>query len=224
VPLFLFSPVPARTDGPEPAGPGPGSRTSFREELTRAVRLNAYLRILFSTALLAYAVFGPGLLLRFPLTGGNVNLEPLVQFYAFRPVIFALLFIALVSVLAALTRRAVELFEAKVTEELGGTTSVHDRENYVRHFHPSAFPFVLSGQMPIDVPIFIVVLVAYSLWTILLVEITPAGMGAHEVAGITLGSYGLFASLIAVVLVWVDAARRVRAIRNSPAPDRPVVT
>jgi hypothetical protein len=216
--------VPAHLDGPEPEGLDRGSSASFREELTRAVRFNAYLRILFSTALLAYAVFGPGLLLRFPVAGGNVNLEPLAQFYAFRPVIFALLFIALVSVLAALTRRAVELFEAKVTEELGVSMPAHDRESYVRHFHPSTFPFVLSGQMPIDIPIFIVALVAYSLWTILLVETTPAGMGAHEVVGIILGSYGLFASLIAVALVWADAARRVRAIRNRPGPERPAVT
>ena len=52
------------------------------------------MRVLFSLALLVHAGFGPGLLLRFPLTGSN-SVEPIARFYAFRPVIYALLLVAL---------------------------------------------------------------------------------------------------------------------------------
>ena len=186
----------------------------MRDELTRAVRFNAYLRILFSLVLLAYAVFGPGLLLRFPSTG-NIGLEPLSQFFAFRPVIFALLFVALISVLAALARRATELFEAKAQADIGTAVSLEDRKSYLRHLHPSVFPFVLSGQSLIDGVIFVVALVAYSFWVVLLVETTPSGMGAYEVVGVVLGSYGLFASIIIVGLVWLGAARKTGALRRA---------
>ena len=50
-------------------------RSGYRWELDRAIRTNNYLRVFFSTGLLIYCGFGPGLLIRFPVSIGGVTLE-----------------------------------------------------------------------------------------------------------------------------------------------------
>jgi len=188
----------------------PGS--AFREHLGRAARATFYLRVFFSLALLVHAGFGPGLLLRFPLTGSS-SIEPVAQFYAFRPVIYALVLVALVAVLAALCRRSMGLFEAEFCED----TSPHDaqdkRESYLRLLRPSPSPFVLSNHVAVDGVIFSAVLLAYSFWVVILAETTPANMVSCQVAGIVLGSYGLFASLIITGLVWFNTVRRLARLK-----------
>jgi hypothetical protein len=196
------------------------SSGGFREHLGRAARATFYLRVLFSLALLVHAGFGPGLLLRFPLTGSN-SVEPIAQFYAFRPVIYALLLVALVAVLAALCRRAVRLFEAEwdllVPLSLAGDTAdpAADgrRERYLRLLWPSPSPFLLSGHIGVDLVIFGAALLAYSFWILILAETTPANMSGSQVAGIVLGSYGLFASLIITGFVWFSATRRLSRLK-----------
>jgi hypothetical protein len=193
--------------------------TGFREQLGRAARATFYLRILFSLALLVHAGFGPGLLLRFPLTGTS-SVEPIALFYAYRPVIYALLLVALVAVLAALCRRAVSLFEAEWG--LGGSLSLGEdaeqpaetgeRKRLLRLLRPSPSPFLLSGHIAVDLVIFGAALLAYSFWVVLLAETTPRNMSGYQVAGIVLGSYGLFASLIITGFVWSGAARRLRRL------------
>ena len=187
--------------------PSDSAGDAFREHLGRAARATFYLRVLFSLALLIHAGFGPGLLLRFPLTGSN-SIEPVAQFYAFRPVIYALLLVALVAVLAALCRRAVGLFEAEFAEDTAHSVSGGARERYLRLLRPSPAPFVLSGHTGVDLVIFGAALLAYSFWIVILAETTPSNMSGYQVAGIVLGSYGLFASLIITSLVWFNSWRR----------------
>jgi hypothetical protein len=122
----------------------------YREQLGRAARATFYLRVLFSTFLLIHAGFGPGLLLRFPVTSVGVTIEPLAQFYAFRPVIYALLFVALVCVLAALCRRATGLFEAEFAEDTGPADPGAEQKRYLKLLRPSPTPFVLSGNIAVD--------------------------------------------------------------------------
>jgi hypothetical protein len=191
----------------------------FREHLGRAARATFYLRILFSVALLVHAGFGPGLLLRFPITGTNL-VEPIAQFYAFRPVIYALLLVALVAVLAALCRRAVRLFEAEwdllgppsLAEDTADAAADDRRQRYLNLLRPSPSPFVLSGHLGVDLVIFGAALLAYSFWIVILAETTPTSLSGSQVAGIILGSYGLFASLIITGFVWFSAARRLRRL------------
>jgi len=188
---------------------------AFREHLGRAARAAFYLRVLFSLALLVHAGFGPGLLLRFPLTGSS-SAEPVAQFYAFRPVIYALLLVALVCVLAALCRRAVGLFEAEIAADTAQPVSGGTRERYLRLLRPSPTPFVLSGNIAVDLVIFGAALLAYSFWIVLLAETTPTNLSGYQVAGIVLGSYGLFAALIVTGLVWFNSARRLSRLKAEP--------
>ncbi len=189
---------------PEPPGGG------FREQLGRAARATFYLRILFSFALLIHAGFGPGLLLRFPLTGSS-SVEPIALFYAYRPVIYSLLLVALVAVLAALGRRAVSLFEAE-WGLAGPLPPGGERERYLHLLRPSPSPFLLSGHIAVDLVIFGAALLAYSFWIVVLAETMPRNMAGYQVAGIMLGSYGLFASLIITGFVWSGSARRLRRL------------
>jgi hypothetical protein len=199
--------------------PTESSGGGFREQLGRAARATFYLRILFSLALLAHAGFGPGLLLRFPLTVSS-SMEPIALFYAYRPVIYALLLVALVAVLAALCRRAIGLFEAEwglvgplsPGEDAAHSTAACERAHYLRLLRPSPSPFLLSGHIVVDLVIFGAALLAYSFWIVMLAETTPRNMSGYQVAGIVLGSYGLFASLIISGFVWFSAARRLRRL------------
>ncbi len=192
----------------------------YREHLSRAARVNFYLRILFSLFALIHAGFGPGLLLRFPASGGDslVAIEPLAQFYAFRPVIYALLFIALVCVLAALCSRAIILFEAEFAEDASASDSAAERSRYLRLLQPSPTPFVLSGNITVDLTIFSAALLAYSFWVVVMAETAPPALTGYQAVGIVLGSYGLFAALIIVGLVWRSAARRLRRLCRSSNP------
>jgi hypothetical protein len=192
--------------------PSESTGDAFREHLGRAARATFYLRVFFSLALLVHAGFGPGLMLRFPLTGSS-SVEPVAQFYAFRPAIYALLLVALVCVLAALCRRAVGLFEAEFAADTAQPVSGGTRERYLRLLRPSPTPFVLSGNVAVDLVIFGVALLAYSFWIVILAETTPTNMSGYQVAGIVLGSYGLFAALIVTGLVWFNAARRLGRLK-----------
>jgi hypothetical protein len=194
------------------SAPSESSGDGFREHLGRAARATFYLRVLFSLALLVHAGFGPGLLLRFPLTGSN-SVEPAARFYAFRPVIYALLLVALVAVLAALCRRAAGLFEAEFAEDTAHPVADDRRERYLRLLRPSPTPFVLSGHIAVDLVIFGAALLAYSFWIVILAETTPPNMSGYQVAGIVLGSYGLFASVIITGLVWFNTARRLSRLK-----------
>jgi hypothetical protein len=199
-------PVPIEdTSGGQRAG-------GYREHLSRVARANFYLRILFSLATLVHAGFGPGLLLRFPTSGGNLAIEPLAQFYAFRPVIYALLFVALVCVLAALCRRATILFEAEFALDSVTSDSTDERGRYLHLLRPSPTPFVLSGNTAVDLTVFAAALLAYSFWIVVLAETSPPALTGYQAAGIVLGSYGLFAALIITGLVWFSAARRLRRL------------
>jgi hypothetical protein len=195
--------------------PSESSGDGFREHLGRAARATFYLRVLFSLALLIHAGFGPGLLLRFPLTG-SMAVEPVAQFYTFRPVIYALLLVALVCVLAALCRRAVVLFEAEFAEDTAHPVSRGARDRYLRLLRPSPTPFVLSGNIAVDAVICGVALLAYSFWIVILAETTPPNMSGYQAAGIVLGSYGLFAALIITGLVWFGSARRLGRLKAEP--------
>lgn len=178
-----------------------------REEISRLVRATLYLRVAFSFLMLTFAGFGPGLLLRFPFTGTNMTMGPMRQYYAFRPVIFALLFVALGCVLAALTRRSVELFRVLVRPDADNAA----RQVNSRYLRPPEFPFVLSGSTFVDILVFIIVLAAYSFWVVVLVETTPLVFVGYQSAGIVLGSYGLFATVIVMAFIWLAARRRIRA-------------
>jgi len=199
------------------SNPSTGAGAAFREHLGRAARSTFYLRVLFSMFLLIHAGFGPGLLLRFPLTG-SIATEPLAQFYAFRPVIYALVLTALVCVLAALCRRAVGLFEAEFAEDTRHPAPDGEHERYLRLLRPSPTPFVLSGNVAIDLTIFIVALLAYSFWVVILAETAPPDMAGYQVGGIVLGSYGLFAALIITGLVWFTSWRRLRRLSAARRP------
>jgi hypothetical protein len=204
--------------------PSENAGDAFREHLGRAARATFYLRILFSVALLVHAGFGPGLLLRFPLTG-SMAVEPVAQFYTFRPVIYALLLVALVCVLAALCRRAVVLFEAEFAEDTAHPVSVGARDRYLRLLRPSPTPFVLSGNIAVDTLICGAALLAYSFWIVILAETTPPNMSGYQAAGIVLGSYGLFASLIITGLVWFSSGRRLSQLKadgRTLGPERQV--
>ena len=192
--------------------PSENAGDALREHLGRAARAIFYLRVLFSLALLVHAGFGPGLLLRFPLTGSG-SFEPAAQFYAFRPVIYALLLVALVCVLAALCRRAVGLFEAEFAADAARPDSGGTRERYLRLLRPSPTPFVLSGNVAVDLIIFVAALLAYSFWIVILAETTPKALSGYQIAGIVLGSYGLFAALIVTGLVWFNSGRRLSRLR-----------
>jgi hypothetical protein len=189
----------------------PSDPAGFRESLSRASRATFYLRIGFSVLFLVYAGFGPGLLFR-TLATANVGYEPLARFYSFRPVIYSLLFVAFACVLATLARRAVDLFAAEFGEDVGFGASGAHRDRYVHYLKPSPLPFVLSGNTPIDLMIMLVALVGYAFWVVVLAESAPPGIGGYQVAGIVLGSYGLFAALIITGLVWFGSVRRIRAI------------
>jgi hypothetical protein len=198
---------------PVPSDPAGERRPAgFRESLGRASRATFYLRVGFSVLFLVYAGFGPGLLFRTVATGANVGYEPLARFYSFRPVIYALLFVAFACVLATLARRAVDLFAVEFGEDVGFGAANSDRDRYLHYLKPSPLPFVLSGNTPIDLMIMLVALVGYSFWVVVLAESAPAGIGGYQIAGIVLGSYGLFAVLIITGLVWFGSARRIRAI------------
>jgi hypothetical protein len=195
------------------------SSAGFRESLGRAARATFYLRVGFSVLFLVYAGFGPGLLFRAPATGASLTYEPLARFYSFRPVIYALLFVAIACVLATLARRAVDLFAAEFGEDVGfGATGSH-RDRYVHYLKPSPLPFVLSGNTPIDLMIMLVALVGYCFWVVVLAESAPPGIGGFQTAGIVLGSYGLFAAVIITGLVWFGSARRIRAISRPRGQD-----
>jgi hypothetical protein len=183
----------------------------FREHLGRAARATFYLRILFSIALLVHTGFGPGLLLRFPITGSS-SVEPIALFYAYRPVIYSLLLVALVAVLSALSRRAAGLFEAEWNLIDPQSAAAGERVRYLRLLRPSPSPFLLSGHIAVDLVIFVAALLAYSFWIVILAETTPTSLSGSQVAGIILGSYGLFASLIITGFVWFSAARRLRRL------------
>lgn len=197
----------------EPAGNG------YRWELDRALRANAYLRVFFSSAVLLYCAFGPGLLIRFPLTAEQPQAESLLHFYAFRPAIFALVFAALACVLSALAQKGRELFEAALEAD-----SPNRPADYLRVLTPSPFPFVLSGNLLVDTIVFAVALAAYAFWVLLLVETTPPVLQSYQVAGVVLGSYGLFSAIIVIGYVWFHLARRQRrfaAKAQANCPSRP---
>ncbi len=198
-------------------GPVDGSASGYRRELDRATRTNDYLRVFFSVVLLGYCVSGPGLLIRFPSSFlEGVRLDTLTQFHGYRPAIFALVFLSLSCVIAALAHRAFFLFDEAIREDLPSDSPPALRERYVRNLQPSPFPFVLSGHAFVDGAIFFVTLVAYSFWVLLLVEMIPTGLGTHQVVGIVLGAYGLFGTLIVVVPVWIGLLRRRRQMLERP--------
>jgi hypothetical protein len=211
-------PVPLESAGGEHAG-------GYHEHLGHAARTTFYLRVLFSMFLLIHAGFGPGLLLRFPVAGVGATIEPLAQFYAFRPVIYALLFVALVCVLAALCRRAMGLFEAEFAEDIGPANPGGDQNRYLRLLRPSPTPFVLSGNIAVDLTIFVAALFAYSFWVVILAQTAPPDMVGYQVGGIVLGSYGLFAALIITGLVWFSSARGLRRlVSGGKKEEKPRVT
>ena len=190
-------------------------RNGYRWELDRAIRANAYLRVFFSVMLLMFAGFGPGLLMRFPVSVGGVRLDTVSQFYAYRPVVFTLVFVALVCVLAALARRAFEFFRAALEEDTGAAGG--ERERYIRHLKPGSFPFVLSGNLVVDGVISIVVLIAYCFWVVILVETIPLGMISYQVVGIVMGAYGIFGAIIVTVFIWAGLAARGRRLLAAPS-------
>jgi len=199
---------------------GGAMRSGFRWELDRALRANAYLRVFFSSALLFYCAFGPGLLIRFPIVLSEPYIAPLSQFYAFRPAIFALGLAALSCVLAALARRGQELFEVALAED-----GPSDPGRYIRNLRPSPLPFVLSGNLTVDFIVFCIALAAYVFWVILLVETTPLVLQVYQGVGVVLGSYGFFASVIVIAFVWAGLARRIRGImagrKVAGVPEKP---
>lgn len=197
----------------EPVPPAAAPFRGYRWQLDRAVQTNTWSRLLFSTALLLYTVFGPGILLRFPSSGGGVGFEPVSRFYAFRPVLYALGFIAMVSVLAVLARRAVLLFELVLAADMTETTSPSERERYVRHLQPSTLPLLLSGSRLVDLLILLALEVGYAFWILLLVATIPPGLRVYGVVGVVIGSYGLFASIITCVSVWVSLNARLRRLQ-----------
>jgi hypothetical protein len=194
-------------------------RDGYRWELDRSVRANGYLRVFFSALVLLYACFGPALLLRFTLSSTELRPETVVRFYAFRPVLFALLFSALVCVLGALAQRAHVLFEAALAEDTGSDAA--RRQQYIKHLAPSPNPFVLSGNLSVDFLILLVALGAYSLWVVLLVETIPRALSVYQNVGIVLGSYGLFTSVIVIGFVWAGLARRGRRLRSETEQPQP---
>jgi hypothetical protein len=196
----------------EPLEKAVALKSGYRWQLDRAISANTYLRVFFSTLLLLYAVFGPGVLLRFPASGGGVGFEPVSRFYAFRPVLYALMFVVLVCVLAALAKRALDLFEATLAVDTTEATGVSERDRYIRRLKPSPLPLVLSGHGLVDLLILGAILVAYSFWIVLLVETIPPGMGGYAVAGIVLGSYGLFGAMIVCLWVWLALTARGRRL------------
>jgi hypothetical protein len=185
--------------------------SAYREELGRLGRVTLYLRVVFSVLMLSFAAFGPGILLRFPFAGAPLALGPMNRFFAFRPGIFALLFVALACVLAALVRRALAIFRELVRLDCRNG----ERGDYIRFLRPPLFPFVLSGNTVIDTLVFVVMLAAYGFWVVVLVETTPVVLLGYQTAGVVLGSYGLFAAAIVTAYVWFDARRRSRAITSA---------
>lgn len=198
---------------------------SYREQFGRAARATFYLRVLFSTFLFIHAAFGPGLLLRFPVSGVGFDVEPPAQFYAFRPVIYALLLVAMVCVLAALCRRAIVLFEAEYAEDTTPVDSGGEQKRYLRLLRPSPTPFVLSGNIAVDLTILVAALFAYSFWVVILAQTAPSDLAGYQVGGVVLGSYGLFAALIITGLVWFSSARRLRRLASDGrSKEKPGVT
>jgi len=202
------------------SAPAENPGNGFREHLGRVARATFYLREFFSLALLIHAGFGPGLLLRFPLAS-SIAVEPLAQFYAIRPVIYALVLVTLVCVLAALCHRAAGLFEAEFAEDAKRSIAGDERGRYLKLLRPSPAPFVLSGNIAIDLVIFAAALAAYSFWVVMLADTTPADLMGRQVGGIILGSYGLFAALIITGFVWFSTARRLNRLGvERRTPDR----
>lgn len=202
------------------ASPESGLR-GYRLGIERAIRINSYLRVFFSALCVLYAGFGPCLLFRFPGGAGSSGIDAATRFYAFRPVLFALVFAALACVLAALARRAAELFAVALAEDTDEATRPAERDRYIRQLFPSPLPFAISGQVAIDLPILLVVIGAYSFWVVMLVDTVPAGLGGFRVAGMVLGSYGLFATVIAFAFVWFGLAERRRGLRRRVEPPQP---
>ncbi len=196
---------------------GTAIKNGYRWELDRTMRANAYLRVFFSVILLVFSGFGPGLLMRFPVSIGGVRLDTVSLFYAYRPVIFALIFMALVCVLAALSRRAFVLFGAALEEDIEDGETPEGRRRYIRHLKPSSYPFVLSGNLAVDSVISAVVLVAYCFWIVVLVETIPLGMLSYQTVGIILGAYGFFGAVIIMVFIWAGLAARGRRLLAAPA-------
>lgn len=195
--------------------------SGFRWQLDRAIQTNGYLRVFFSGLLLMYAVFGPAALLRFPTSAGGIGFDSASRFYAFRPILYSLAFIAIFIVLGVLTRRSFELFETALVLDTTERTTIAERERYLRLLLPSPLPFALAGQRIVDLLILVVVLCAYSFWVLFLVATIPPGMGVYGVAGVVIGSYGLFAALITTGIVWSTAVTRIRRLRRSPQPVQP---
>jgi len=201
-----------------PADQLPSAVSGYRRELARAARQTGYLRVFFSVLLLLYAGLGPGLLGRFPGSAGGVGFDPVSRFYAFRPALFALGFVAVACVLAALARRAADLFALGLAEDESERTASAERERYIRHLHPSPLPFVLSGQLLVDLLVLVVALGAFAFWVLLLVETIPAGLGGYRVAGVVLGAYGAFSTVIIFAFVWFGLAERRRRLRRRLEP------
>jgi hypothetical protein len=74
---------------------------------------------------------------------------------------------------------------------------------------------VLSGHIAVDLVIFGAALLAYSFWIVILAETTPQNLSGYQVAGIVLGSYGLFAALIITGLVLFNSARRLSRLQTA---------
>lgn len=188
------------------------SNPGYLRQLEQAARTTGYLRVFFSVALLGYAAFGPGLLIRFPFFLEGARANAIAWFHGFRPALYALIFILLVAVLGALARRAWSLFE----EFLRAAALEPDaRAAAIRHLKPGEMPFMLSGNQPVDTVVFIIILLAYSFWAFLLVEAVPAAMGSPQVIGVVLGTYGLLGGLIIAVAVWAGLARRSRRLQDA---------
>jgi hypothetical protein len=115
-------------------------------------------------------------------------------------------------VLAALCRRATGLFEAEFAEDTGPADPGAEQKRYLKLLRPSPTPFVLSGNIAVDLTIFVAALLAYAFWIVILAETAPSDMVGYQVGGIVLGSYVLFAALIITGLVWLSTARRLRRL------------
>ncbi|MEO0073380.1 MAG: hypothetical protein ABIK43_01795 [candidate division WOR-3 bacterium] len=195
--------------------------SGFRWQLDRAIQTNGYLRVFFSGLLLVYSVFGPAALLRFPTSAGGIGFDSASRFYAYRPTLYSIAFIAIFIVLGALARRSFELFETALVLDTTERTSITEREKYLRLLMPSPLPFTLSGQRIVDLSILVILLCAYSFWVLFLAATVPPGMSCHGVAAVVIGSYGLFAAMITTGIVWSSAATRIRRLRRSSQPVKP---
>lgn len=195
--------------------------TGLRWQLDRVMQTNSYLRVFFSGLLLIYAVFGPATLLRFPTSAGGTTFDSASRFYASRPVLYSIAFIAIFVVLGALARRSFDLFETALVLDTTESTTIAERDRYLRLLMPSPLPFNLSGQHIVDLSVLVVVLAAYVFWVLFLVGTVPPGMGAYGTVGVVIGSYGLFAALITTGIVWANTRDRIRRLKRSPQTIKP---